>query len=71
VFKDAVCLRIKGTGQTFGRTTEAGECNTMKEFRDLYPSRNNKLRRMKRMEYTAPMGQIRNAYKILFGKPEG
>jgi hypothetical protein len=45
------------------------------ELRDLYSSPNiiriNKLRRMRWAGHVARMGEKRNAYRLLVGKPEG
>jgi hypothetical protein len=46
-----------------------------KELRDLYPSpsiiRIIKSRRMRWAGYVARMGEKRNAYRLLVGKPDG
>jgi hypothetical protein len=46
-----------------------------KELSDLYSSRSimriNKLRRMRWAVHVARMGEKRNAYRLLVGKPEG
>jgi hypothetical protein len=43
------------------------------EFHNLYSSRNRtiKSRRMRCSGHVARMGEMRNAYRILLGKPEG
>jgi len=45
------------------------------EFRNLHFSRNIiraiKSRRLRRAEHVARMGEMRNSYNILAGKPEG
>jgi hypothetical protein len=54
---------------------EAGEDFTVKSFINLYTPPNIfrliKSRRMRWVGHVAHMGQMRNAYRLLVGKPEG
>jgi hypothetical protein len=67
------------SGRIFGRKTEevAGGCRRLhnEEFHNLYASPNIirviKSRRMRGAENVARMTEVRNAYSIWFGKPEG
>jgi hypothetical protein len=73
VFENSVLWRICGPK----RKELAGDWRRLhdEEFRNFYASRNVitviTLRWMKWARYVARMGKMRNAYKFLFGKPEG
>jgi hypothetical protein len=73
VFENRVLRRIFGTK----RNEVTGEWRKLhnEELRDLYPSasiiRIVKSRRMRYAGHVARMGENRNAYKLLVGKPKG
>jgi hypothetical protein len=73
VFEDRVLRRIFGPK----RDEVTGEWRKLhgEELRDLYSSpsiiRIIKSRRMRLARHVARMGQKRNAYRLLVGKPEG
>jgi hypothetical protein len=73
VFENRVLRRIFGPK----RDEVTGEWKKLynEDLRDLYPSPNIiriiKSRRMRRAGHVARMGEKRNAYRLLVGKPEG
>jgi hypothetical protein len=73
VFENKVLRRIFGPK----RDEVTGRWRTLhnEELRDLYSSSSTiriiKSRRMRWAEYVAQMGDKRNAYRLLMGKPEG
>jgi hypothetical protein len=73
VFENRVLRRIFGPK----RDEVAGEWRKLhnEKLRDLYSSpsiiRIIKARRMRWVEHVARMGEKRNAYRLLVGKPEG
>ena len=73
VFENRVLRRIFG----LKRDEVTGECRKLhkEELNDLYCSPNIflviKSRRMRRAEYVARMGEKRDVYRVLVGKPEG
>jgi hypothetical protein len=73
VFENRVLRRIFG----LKRDEVAGECRKLhnEKFHDLYSSpsiiRIIKARRMRWTGHVARMGEKRNAYRLLVGKPEG
>jgi hypothetical protein len=71
VFEKGVQRRIFGTGR---QEVIEGWKKLQTEFRNLYSSPNTirviKLGRMRWVEHIACTGKIRNAFKILVGKPE-
>jgi hypothetical protein len=73
VFENRVLTRIFGSKRDEVTGSWRKLCN--EEFHNLYsPSsiiRMNKSRRMKGARHVARMGEKRNAYRILVGKPEG
>jgi hypothetical protein len=73
LFENAVLRKILGAK----RNEVTGECRTLpnEELYDLYCSPNIvqviKTRRMRWVGHVAPMAEMRGAYRVLVGKPEG
>jgi hypothetical protein len=73
VFENRVLRRIFGTRRD--EVTEDWRKLHNEELHNLYSSQNiirmNKSRRMRWAGHVARMGEMRTAYRILMGKPEG
>jgi hypothetical protein len=73
VFENRVLIRISGSKE---KEEVTGECRILhnEEIHNLYPQPNIvnmiKSRSMRYAEHIVCMGEMRNVYKILVGKPE-